>query len=110
MRLGNAPLWLRSQAVSLEHVDVKRPCGGTGGALTRALDLQVFLRAPPYTRFNLALGRLLMTKLPILLPAHYGYKSLVLLFASLAFYTLYVCGVLVPSLRYLCQAILEYTA
>lgn len=50
----------------------------SSGVLSQLLDLQVWLRAPPYSTRRMACLKIIMTNLlPISLPRHYAYKALV---------------------------------
>ena len=76
-------------------------------AAVALLDLQVTLRAPPYTRLGLGVANLLLTKMPINMPPRYGYKALGLLLAVVAWYVVRAFGWHVAALRFVCTAVLQ---
>ena len=80
------------------------------GPATRALDLQVKLRAPPYTRLNVALARFLVVNVPVMLPARYGHKALAALLLFLGCKMVLHFGWHAVVLRFVCTAILESLA
>ena len=79
---------------------------GTSTAVA-LLDLQVTLRAPPYTRIALGVANLLLTKLPISMPPRYGYKALAVLVATSMWYVVRAFGWHVDALRFVCTAVLQ---
>ena len=80
------------------------------GPATRALDLQAKLRAPPYTRLNVALARVLVVQMPLMLPARYGQKALAAMLLFLAGKAMLAFGWHVGVLRFICTSILEALA
>ena len=79
---------------------------GTSHA-ARLLDLQAMLRSPPYARTTTAAVRLLLTKLNLPLPPHYGYKALCLLVVCLALRGLHATGVHIHWLRAAASYVLD---
>ena len=74
---------------------------------SRLLDLQVFLRSPPYSpRFIKVLFAVLL-RVPIALPRRYGYKALGCLVLYLAWCGLRFTGLHVVWLRAAAQAVLD---